>query len=184
MVTAVELPAVNFTPCAQKRDIRLIVLHTAECEFIPGAARAVALYFANINGAPQASAHYVVDDAAIFRCVEENDVAWHAPGANHDGIGIEHAGRARFTPEQWASDYARRMLELSAELCADICNRHGVPAVFIRPSELLTGKHGITTHAVVSAAYGRSDHWDPGSDFPLEAYVSRVQQMVGNGRID
>ena len=35
------------------------------------------------------SAHYIVDSQGIFRCIPENEKAYHCAGANGDGIGIE-----------------------------------------------------------------------------------------------
>ena len=35
------------------------------------------------------SAHYLVDDKTILRCLPENEEGYHCIGANHDSIGIE-----------------------------------------------------------------------------------------------
>jgi hypothetical protein len=43
-----------------------------------------------------------------------------------------------------------------------VCAAYDVPVVFLTPADLLAGKHGITTHANVSLAFGESTHWDPG----------------------
>ena len=84
----VASPHVNHT---SGRRIDLIVVHTMEMDEKGSTAESCASWFQ--NPAAGVSAHYCVDADSIVQCVKEEDVAWHAPGANHDGIGIEHAGR-------------------------------------------------------------------------------------------
>lgn len=124
--------------------------------------------------APRASWHYGVDADSIVQSVREDHIAWHAPGANHNSIGIEHAGRASQTAEQWADEYSLKMLDLSSGLAAEICKRWHIPPVIVDVLRLRLGDRGITTHANVSLAFNRSTHWDPGPEFPLEAYVETV----------
>jgi len=139
-----------------------------------GAAVDVAKWFGG-DDAPQASAHYLVDDQAVVQGVREQDVAWAAPGANANGIHIEHAGRASQGAEQWLDQYSSAMLELSAMLAADICYRYRIPVVALNPDELKDGLPGITTHANVSLAFRKSDHTDPGPGFPMSYYLGRVE---------
>jgi hypothetical protein len=42
--------------------------------------------------------------------------------------------------------------------------------------DLLAGRRGITGHSEVSAAYGRTDHWDPGPGFPVDGFLDRVRR--------
>lgn len=144
----------------------------------PGTARRVADWFAGPT-APQASAHYCVDVAEIVQCVRLEDVAWHAPGANANGVGIEHAGRAAQSADEWADGYSMAMLERSILLCAAICRKYGLPAQYVGVDALRLGGQGITTHHDVSLAFRKSTHTDPGPHFPLPWYVSRVAQELG-----
>ena len=41
----------------------------------------------------------------------------------------------------------------------------------LRAADLVAGKRGITGHADVSAAFRKSDHWDPGPDFPWTRFL-------------
>ena len=91
------------------RTIDLIVIHTMEMDEKGDTAEHCALWFK--NPAAKVSAHYCVDADSIVQCVRDQDVAWHAPGANHDGIGIEHAGRAKQTGRDWSDAYSVAMLQ-------------------------------------------------------------------------
>lgn len=160
-------------PAQRKRNI---VLHCIECAEASTAAENTAKWFAGRLGvAPRVSAHACVDDDSIVQCVPWERVAWHAPGANRLGIGIEHAGWARQTPQQWRDDYSRRMLQRSAWLVARLCAQFGLPVVFVTAEGLLRQELGITTHAEVNRAFHLSDHTDPGVAFPMDDYLLLVR---------
>ena len=116
--------------------------------------------------ASEVSAHYCVDADSIIQCVREEDIAWHARGGNANSVGIELAGYAGQRALGWNDAYSRAVIERAARLTAEVCARHGIPLRRLRASELVAGKRGITGHADVSAAFRKSDHWDPGPDFP------------------
>jgi N-acetyl-anhydromuramyl-L-alanine amidase AmpD len=153
--------------------VRLVVLHTTENPCAPGVARAVARYFAG-PGAPEASAHYVVGPDELILCVPEASTAWHAPPANFYSIGVEQTGRAAFTPDDWQSASAQAMLARSAALVADLCDRYGLPVVFVDAAGLAREDAGITTHVEVSKAFRVSDHTDPGPSFPMDDFLAAV----------
>lgn len=159
------------------RKIDLIVIHTMEMDEKGETAEHCARWFS--NPAAKASAHYCVDADSIVQCVRDRDVGWHAPGANHDGIGIEHAGRARQTGREWADAYSTAMLERSAALVADLCRKYAIPLAWLYAADLKAGKRGITTHDAVSKAFKRSSHWDPGTGFPIEHYLALVRAELG-----
>jgi N-acetyl-anhydromuramyl-L-alanine amidase AmpD len=167
----------NFRRGRRGDAIDLIVLHSMEAPDKPNTAEAVAAWFAGPH-APKASAHYCVDQDSTVQCVRDCDEAWHARGANHNGIGIEHAGHARQTEAEWLDDESARTLARSVELCAALCRAYAIPPVFVDAAGLLRGQRGITTHAEVSRAWRRSSHWDPGPGFPLASYVARVADLV------
>lgn len=158
------------------RSIDLIVLHTMEMAEDADAAENCAAWFR--SPAARASAHYCVDADSIVQAVRDQDVAWHAPGANHDGIGIELAGRARQTRAEWADRYSTAMLERAAELTAGLCRRHEIPVAWLHAADLKAGKRGLTTHAAVSAAFKRSTHTDPGAAFPFERLLGLVRTAL------
>jgi len=157
---------------ANRTKIDLVVIHTAECFEGPHSAQAVAAYFSGPD-APQASAHYVVDADHVFQCVREQDIAWHAPGGNTQGIGIEHAGYARQTRAEWGDGYSERELVNSADLVGQICLRYGIPMVRLSPEEIRAGKRGLCGHVDVTDAFsGGMGHTDPGISFPWPMYLA------------
>ena len=108
-------------------------------------------------------------------------IAWHAPGANRNGIGIEHAGWSKQTAADWQDPYSRDMLELSAWLCWQLCKRFGIPPKFRSAPDLRSGIPGITTHAEVTKAWPDKGHGhaDLGLGFLVAEYVVRVRQLSG-----
>lgn len=172
--------AKNFTPAKRGAgDIELVVIHSMEATEKGNTAENVAAWFAGPN-APQASAHFCVDNDSVVACVREADVAWHAPGANRNGIGIEHAGYARQTAAEWADEYSTAMLRRSAVLCAELCARYGIPVTFVDAAALKTpGARGITTHkAVTDGLNGGKGHVDPGEWFPMAQYLAWVREAL------
>lgn len=171
------IQARNYTR-GRASPIDLVVLHTVEAPERADTAERVARWLAGPN-APRVSVHYVVDADSVVQCVRDGDVAWHAPGANHDGLGIEHAGYAAQTRQGWLDDYSRAMLDRSARLVAEKCALYGIPLAWLSPSDLRAGRRGITSHANVCRAFRRCDHTDPGRGFPVRRYLALVRRELG-----
>jgi hypothetical protein len=171
-----QVPSPNFRP-GRIKPVRLVVLHTAETPCEPGRAMGIARYLARPD--VQASAHYCVDPGAVVQGVQESDTAWAAPGANADGIQIEQAAYAGFGAADWASAAPQQMIATQlVPLVAGICDRWDIPAVALDTAGVLSGAAGITTHVCVSEAYGLSDHWDCGPDYPLGSVVAQVAALL------
>ena len=159
------------------RQIEVVVVHTMEYPERPTSAEWCANYFAK-RGAPRASAHYMVDADSVVQGVKDRDVAWAAPGNNHNGIQIEHAGYAAQGKPGWRDPYSVRMLQRSAALTAQLCRKHNIPVRWLSPADLKAGRRGITSHANVSLAWRRSNHTDPGRDFPREQFLLMVKNNL------
>jgi len=165
-----------YTPSV-RRVIDLIVIHDMEYPERLDSAEQVAQYFA--RGSAQASAHFNVDSDSVVQSVKLMDVAWAAPGANHNGVQIEHAGYARQTAADWADEYSEKMLHVSAALTADLCVKFKLPHAFVDAAGLLKGFRGFTTHAEVSKAWKKTTHTDPGPNFPMAHYLDLVKAAAG-----
>ena len=168
----VESP--NYTH-ATGRAIDVVVMHTMEIAERRDAAEICARWFG--TKASQVSAHYCVDADSVIQCVKETDIAWHARGGNANSIGVELAGFASQTTRDWEDPYSRAVLARAASLVADVCRRRRIPVRWLVADDLVAGRRGLTGHVEVSRAFGKSDHWDPGDGFPVEAFVDRVRAL-------
>lgn len=171
--------AVNYSPA--KRKPTLIVLHSTEGREGDGNTDAnVAAGIAVAKPAGQrTSFHYVVDADSATRCVPDELTAWHCGRTgNARGIGIEICGSAKQTRDQWLDATSLATLCNAARLTAELCDIHQIPPVLLDAQALLAGRHGITTHAAISEAWKESTHWDPGPNFPLEAFVDAVAEAL------
>lgn len=165
-----------------KGPVTLVVVHSMEAPEKGETAENVAAYFK--RGERVASAHFNVDSNSIVQSVRERDIAYHAKSVNHNGIGIEHAGYARQTRNEWLDAYSTAMLRLSAKLTAELCKRYGLPVCFVDASGLKRGEKGVTTHVQASKAFNPGGHHDPGAGFPMDLYLKWVNQALRPRRFD
>lgn len=169
------IPAKNFTPAKRTQsDVRVVVIHTAECPRTDGAAVALAKW-AGGPKAPQASWHYAVapgeGPGAIVQSVAESCVAWAAPGANSSGIQIELCGHAADPPEEWLEGKGLEVLTTGARLAGRICKRWGIPVERLDVARLKAGERGIIGHDTATHAFRKSTHTDPGKTFPWAEFL-------------
>lgn len=174
------VPARNYTmvSIAKPRQIDLIVVHTMEAVDKPDTAERVAAWFAGPD-APRASAHYNIDQDSIVQSVRDRDVAWHAPGLNHNGIGVEHSGHARQTAKEWKSPNNQAMLTRSAKLVASLCKRYNIPIERRTADDLKSKMRGICGHVDATNAFNKGiGHWDPGLNFPWQEYINLISLNI------
>lgn len=178
---AIPFVQARFYTATNGRQIDLIVIHDMQAPETGSSAEDCANFFATMPGRTQAqgaSAHYCVDADSAVQSVRDMDVAWHAPGANHQGIGIEQPGWANFATNEWLDAYGHAMLQRVAALTRELCDRYGIPILFLRAADLAAGKRGITTHFECSQAFG-GDHWDPGPGYPMATLLEHVAGSPG-----
>lgn len=166
----------QYTPAhyyeGRNEALRLIVIHTMEAPESPKTAENIAAYFA--SGSVVASAHACVDQDSVVVCLPPSATAFAAPGANADGYQIEHAGYAGQDAAGWADAESQSMLRLSAAHAREIALAAGIPLRHLSDDELAAGAAGFVGHDQVSRVYQRSDHWDPGPQFPWSQYMGLV----------
>lgn len=164
-----------------RTQIIWIVLHCTDGPETKTRAEFVADWFADKqpdNPSPRASAHYAVDSDSIVQMVRDMNIAYHAPGGNRYGLGIEHCGRAKQTREEWLDDFGLKMFGLSAELTAALCNRYVIPRVFVKGDDIRKMNPGITTHYEINQVFKLSKHNDPGPGFPIDWYINKVNEAA------
>lgn len=162
--------------------IELLVVHDMEAPQGADTAENVARWFAGPT-APQASAHECIDQDSWVGCVNDWDTAWHAPGANANGIGFELAGYGRETRADWLAPLNVQMLRIAAQRLGLRCRSYGIPVRFLDAGTLAQYPHGgikgITTHWEVTKAFHQSDHTDPGTNFPMDVFLGLVNEALG-----
>lgn len=172
-----------------------VVIHSTVSPCEPGGRFKVAAYFR--TEASGGSAHYVADPVAAVQVVGDHTIAWHAPPNAHS-FGIEmcdmpgplpgdhfiaavwKAARRRW---RWRRPEQQALLHVTAQLAAQLCGAYGIPAVFLTAGALRKGRHGVTTHANVSRAFGQSTHWDPGF-WPRRQFMHLTRDYLDQLRKD
>lgn len=163
-----------FTPTSG-RAINLAVMHRMEAPDKPNTAEAVAHYFQNLPATRKASAHRCYDSDSVVQSVLDKDIAYGAPGVNHDGLHYELAGYS--AQDDWRSPTIESMLRLAANDVASDAARYKFPVLWRSAADLKAGYlDGITSHwEVTKAGIGGNDHTDPGPFFPIGRFMELVQ---------
>lgn len=179
------IPAAQPTPRYNFRNPppRQVVVHSTETDLQPGIALSLARTWFGTNAAGT-SAHDMFDPSSGVEMVHTDNIAWHCGNGNDTSIGIEHAGRASFTKEQWTSSQALAMLRQSAKLTAKICAAYNIPARWLSIAQLAANEPGLCSHNDERLARGGTTHTDPGPNFPYAQYLSYVQQYLAGGSPD
>lgn len=174
------VPARWFTKVgpSKGRKVRVVVIHDMEFFERGDTAEVIAHDFNTRPASSKASAHICVDNNSIVQCVYDSDVAYAAPGCNSDGIQIELAGYGNQSRAQWMDQYSVSVLSLAADATAQYCIKFAIPVVHLTNAQLKAGKKGIVGHYQVSEVYKKSDHSDPGKDFPWDVFMAMVAQFV------
>lgn len=154
------------------RAIDVIVWHSTEAKEGLDTAENVARWFQDARA--KGSAHVTADVNSAVRSVPDANQAAHAPGANTNGLGLELAGLAGQTREQWLDDYSKATIDNGANIAAQWHRKYNVPRVYLTYHDLRAGKRGWTTHHQISLAFGKSTHWDPGPGFPNDYAQERI----------
>ena len=164
----------RFKTVTSGRRIRLQVMHVMVAPEKPGTAEAVASWW-NGPTSPRTSAHYCYDNDSEVQCVRDQDVAYAAPGANHDGLHHELAGYPHQTAQEWRDPYSDAMLARAAINVSQKCEDYDNPKTWLSDREIELGKSGICDHWAISRVYKRSTHWDVGPNFPKDFFVDIVR---------
>ena len=152
-------------PGRKGQSPRLIVVHCTVSREMGTGAEAVASYFETTDR--PGSAHVVCDNNSTVRCVEDEDTAYGAAGANLDGLHLELVGMPDQTSQQWQDPYSLAELFEAGLSVRKWSAKFAIPLRWLTVAEVAdkTTK-GLCTHADVEAAFPSTGHWDPGPNFP------------------
>lgn len=153
---------------------RDIVLHSTVTPCAVGWARRVGLFFAHEDN--KTSAHYGVDPGEVIQYVPDHVVAYHC-GWNQDSIAVEMCEYPSLNLARWLDGPHRALRRRAQRLVAELCLAYDIPPYFRGVKARLAGQHGVTTHAVMSKAYKRSVHWDPGA-WPRLLFMRGVRREI------
>ena len=156
--------------------VRVITLHTAENLEAGDSAENLAKYGQNPDYI--SSWHVTTDNNSVMQCVKDSFVAYAAPGVNHDGIQIEMAGKASQSRAQWRDPFSLALLAITADVVAQYCLKFNIPPVHLTNQELLDGHLGVIGHNQASDVYKKSDHQDPGPNFPWTRFMHMVVDLA------
>lgn len=124
------------------------------------------------------STHYFVDQNSIVQCVYTWDRANAAFSyGNRLGIQYELCGTVQ-TRAQWLDSASDATLTNAARQMARDCRKYNLPVRRLTVQQMRNGEKGICGHVDVTDAYGLGDHRDPGTEFPWDVLLQRVQQFL------
>lgn len=109
---------------------------------------------------------------------DDNCGPFHAPPLNKTWLSICLPGYARQTRAEWLDAESRALINGAAHYIVDMHRRHGFPLERRTPTELRAGLGGITDHDSVSKAWGQTDHWDPGPQFPWDVLFADIAELT------
>lgn len=162
------------------KKVRLIVWHDMEAPEASDTAENVAAWFAGPS-APQASAHICADDDSVVETVKPSDTAWHAPGANADGYGVEQAGRRNQGHAGWRDPFSLATIRQCCAWLAKVPELAHIPDRFLSDAEVADGvTAGHVTHEQVDRVFHKSNHTDPGPDFPRDYVAAQMRAARGH----
>lgn len=148
---------------------RLIVIHCTVSPEQGNGAEAVARYFETTTR--PSSTHKVCDNNSTVRCVEDEDTAYGAAGANLDGLHLELVGMPDQTRSQWLDDYSTAELFQAGLSVREWAAKFTIPLRWLTVAQVADGETaGLCTHHDVSQAFPdvSTGHWDPGPNFPKD----------------
>lgn len=165
----------NFGGPRSTSAIRNIFIHTTEND--PSAtAEAVADYQLRTK---TGSYHELVDRAKVLIENTPEWVTWSTGNVGNDiGLHLSFVARAAMTRAQWMAEEANHgTLTRAARRVAKWCKDFNIPAVFVDGPGLLAKKRGVSTHSV-ARVWGGTDHWDPGTGFPMDHFLTLVNKEL------
>lgn len=102
-----------------------------------------------------------------------------APPLNKTWWHIVIPGYARQTRAEWLDEASRGFVASVASFIVWAWEHDGRtwPLSFVDAAPLASGAKGYTSHDCVSRAFKKSDHWDPGPEFPWDVLAADIASL-------
>lgn len=163
----------NFHKGRYKNE-ELIVVHTIESPEKGTIAESIAQ---NWFGVPESrvSAHVCIDNNSFVQCVWDSNTAWHCKNANANGLGMELAGEARQSSDNWNDNFSLNELSIAAQVAAYWSVKYEIP---IQMAEWKSGTSNVTKKGLCGHVHvpGHGSHYDPGVNFPWSDFLTLTQR--------
>ena len=117
-------------------------------------------------------------DGEEVRMVPDDKQAWGAMNqGNRRGLHTCVMGKAEWSRDRWLQE--PKLLERTAMRYAEWHRLYDIPLVKINAEQARNGERGVLGHIDISEAFGESDHWDPGYNFPYDVVIARAKEILG-----
>jgi hypothetical protein len=159
MLSRVWIPSPNYSQ-RSGRDVRLIVLHTAE------GARTIESLGGFFQGNVQASSHVGADDKVntIGEYVKAENKAWTQSAYNSAAVSMELCAFSAWDRDEWMRH--PNMLDNCAKWISEEAAYFKIPIRRLTPTEAQSSGRGVCQHVDLGRAGG--GHHDCGPDFPMD----------------
>lgn len=103
---------------------------------------------------------------------------FHAPPLNEKWYGICIPGFARQTREEWLDELSDAHISGVAKFIVGVSIIDNFPTDRVNVIGLLAGDSGYCAHDDVSKAWGKTDHYDPGPNFPWDILAAKIAELT------
>lgn len=158
---------------ATKTKKRYIAIHNTSND---APARNEASYAKNRTDS--VSSHYYVDGKDLIQSLNTDYKAWHAGSGtgNSYAISYEIVGTNSKSRDWWLKNV--NWDKLAKQIATDM-KEFGIKNQHLTIAQMRDGKStGIVTHDDMRRAWGGTTHTDPGSNFPMDHLIAKVNQYL------
>lgn len=164
-----------------------LVLHDNEGHEGPNSAAGLRSYL--LGNGPNGGGYQATFDDRNIVTVVGDDIVCYANGAiNHESLDGCIVGFASQSAADWADLFDKGdghsipgAIENAAQWFALKCRQYGIPAAHLTGAALHDpNAKGICTHGDLTRAgfSGTDGHTDPGDQFPIDAFIARVANII------
>lgn len=159
-----NVPFIEASKKGGKNRPTLIVLSSSFTTSDSGAALGIAKYWYTNHA--QESHHYIVDEAAVYRCVDDSRLAVFSKNSTQNALSVHLCDDPSGTIERWDDAAHTKLLSNAADLVAGLCLFHGIRPRYLSDLELkkwrkwrLKRRGGIVVQGFMAQGYWPEDYF-------------------------